>query len=185
MQQVVECLSRFRKGRVVTVLTPITPVTVLSALNEVGGTFKHVALMIMIGLQVKRLGIFASDQTNEIAVSFTDMKQGTAYNYIALNVLIWGVENNYFDCPGLETNESDDRMSNLAREKMSAEHSLRNCFEYHSESGRQLPADLFFFREDNETILGKDQQEERNTNDDDDGAKGDDAPVKRVSRFAA
>ena len=76
--------------------TPKTTTSVNDALVELGGSYKHVAMIFMVGGVMSKIGMFSAEHNKKTVISFTDMTQGAAYWYLVLSFLIWGVENGKF-----------------------------------------------------------------------------------------
>lgn len=102
--------------------------SVHSALREVGGTYEHIAFMMMIGGALRKEGMFYSAENDEpVSISFANKTQGAAYHYLSANFLVWGVENKKFKVPGLEIEEDATGGSNIAKVKIMALKMLHDC----------------------------------------------------------
>ncbi len=103
-------------GKTVVLPSPSTTLSVSNALLEIGGNFKHVALMFTVGNAIKKKGVFSNGLPGaKVFISFTDTTQGAVFWYIVRDFLVWGVEKNLFNLPGLETAEDDEWVSNLTK----------------------------------------------------------------------
>ena len=115
------------------------------ALKSGGGSYLSLAFLAVVGSTVNKRGMFKAPSSAKTSVSFTDAAQGTAFWYCVLNFLIWGVEEESFVIPGLETEElSISGESNCSKAKAVAAQMLAKCEgAYKHDPSVVLPEDHF------------------------------------------
>lgn len=171
-------MSKF-KGEATAMLKPSssTVATVASALDSVGATWVHMALVTMIAGAVNKKGMFRLEPHEKVVISSENMIQGSAFWYIVLHFLVWGVENHHFNVRGLEDVLDEQGSSNLTKVKHIAENMLARCT-LRAPRNRSPEDHYYQGVECDEELEPSDDEEEELDKDDGDEANGDGVGTK-------